>query len=147
MADRPSSSLFHDWPTLRAVARHLLEQRERGLPVKVAKGQLAQADADMRLASARALVALWDAVADRRDIPAEDTLGTTWRAVAADLEHAAREAERRGLTQWGEDYPAAIAALAAQMRPIRPGGDPHIVFIHDINQRLRAQRRPDRRAA
>ncbi len=139
-----------EWPALARVAQLLLDQRIAGYPAQIARARMTQALADDGLRTMRAVAAIWRAVVDRQDIDERDpiaALGASWAEMRADLSTTATRAAGRAAAAMREgvadpdDFAACVAALAWQAQGWKPGADiPHIVFIHNTNQRLRRQR-------
>lgn len=69
----------------RDIAAQLLAQRERGYPPAIAAGRLSQADADTKLRIMRAVVAVWTAMAENRDLPAPADWPASFGASAGDM--------------------------------------------------------------
>lgn len=148
---------FNDWDILRDVARAMLALRAKGFPAQIAKAAMTQAQADDRLRLADAQVRLWTHVVDRTPFDTADpiaSLGASWLEMRADIaaavERADAQAARRPADQSLRDYADGLRAIAAQLAPVdRPRLDqPHIVFCHDFNLRLRESRQaPQAKAA
>jgi len=138
-----------DWAALASVAERLRDDRLRDDPQHVANDRLTAQQAADRARRSTALAQQWRAIADRKPMPWLDASEAEIRddleaAVAATAKRAASDPSR--LVQLGRrDVPysafaKAVAALSWWQRPYRDGATmPLIVFIHSVNQIMRAE--------
>ncbi|MBA15536.1 MAG: hypothetical protein CMN73_04185 [Sphingomonas sp.] len=145
----PAASYIGDWPTLRAAAERLRDDRARTDPDFVKSGKLAPADADARARVATSLATIWAAVDEHRevpDVPAGDA------EIRADLKSAVAAAQRLVAARPDDRsvarYAAGLATLAHYHRPWRDGAHTALIrFLHSCNQQARAAQTLPRAAA
>ncbi|WP_109808390.1 hypothetical protein [Sphingosinithalassobacter portus] len=138
----PATPYIGDWPTLRATAERLRDDRARTDPEFVKSGKLAPAAADARAQVAATLATIWAAVDEHRDIPEVHACDAEIRA---DLAWAVKAAERLVATRPDDlalaRYAARLATLAHYHQPYRPGAHTALIrFLHCCNQQARADR-------
>lgn len=128
----------------RDVAAQLLAQRERGYPAAIAAGKLSQADADAKLRIMRAVVALWSATADQRDLPPPPqwpaAFGATDAEMLAELRLAYTATRRASDAEPGDDrrraFACDVAFLVFDHEP--ENGVPRLCALHAEDQAARA---------
>lgn len=128
----------HDWEVLLAQAETSLATRRKAYPDWIARGQIAQADADADIAAWEWLVAEWRwIISGEGTPPPADTLAGRRAAVELSLQRIEAELHRGHRTEAIHRQAHIALALAWHLETVRFGAP----MIHGVAERNHARSR------